>query len=124
MSRQRCEGFTLIELLVTLVLLGLITSVVAPGIESWVASRQIAAERDALKNELAGLPLKASVNSKSILITSKDQLSMVDVEIAITEPIIVLANGYCVGGSFELVQGGLQHRFLVKQPLCDTERVP
>jgi prepilin-type N-terminal cleavage/methylation domain-containing protein len=119
MQTQTQYGFTLIELLVTLVLLGMVTAVVAPALDSWLNSRQLAAERDSLANEFASLPLKASTRGKSIVIENHDQLSFLDSAITITEPITVLSNGYCLGGVVELSQGELMHRFKINRPFCE-----
>lgn len=124
---MRCltqSGFTLIELLVTLVLLGLVAMLAFPAVDSWFLSRQLAAERNALANELAGLPLKANISGNLITITTPDQLASVDNAFAIKEPIFVLSNGYCVGGSFHLVQDDVINRYTVTSPFCDVKREP
>ena len=118
------SGFTLIELLVTLVLLGLVMSLVGPGVNSWLASRQSAATRDAIANQIAGLPLKANINGKSIVITDPRELMPPDVDLEITHQIEVLANGFCVGGIFELIHQERVERFAVNQPFCELQRVP
>ena len=110
------SGFTLIELLVTLVLLGLVTSLLGPSVNSWLTSRQAAATRDAIANQIAGLPLKASINNETIIITHLDQLGLADTEAEIIEPITVLSNGFCKGGTFKLSQGQRLYRFAIKQP--------
>ena len=118
------SGFTLIELLVTLVLLGLVTTLLGPNVNSWLTSRQAAATRDAIANQLAGLPLKANMRGESIVITDSRQLMPSDINLQITQPIEVLANGFCVGGAFELLHQERVERFLVNQPFCEVQRVP
>ena len=116
------SGFTLVELLVALVLLGLVTTLAFPAVDAWFLSRQLASERNALANELAGLPLKASIRGEVITITTPDQLSNVDNNLVITSPITVLSNGYCLGGSLQLVQDEMISNYAVTSPLCEVKR--
>lgn len=117
------KGFTLIELLITLVLFGLIAALVGPGIDSWLTSLQAAAEGDAVASEVAGLPLIANMRGQRIIISNPAQLSLADLDIQITEPIDVLENGFCLGGSFQLRQGERIRRFKVRPPFCEVERL-
>ena len=115
------SGFTLIELLVALVLLGLVTTLAFPAVDSWFLSRQLASERNALANELSALPLKANIRGEVITITNPDQLASIDNAFAIKTPISVLSNGYCLGGSFQLVQDDMTKRYKVTSPFCDVK---
>ena len=116
------SGFTLIELLVAFVLLGLVTTLAFPAVDSWFLSRQLASERNALANELSALPLKANIRGEVITITNPDQLASIDNAFAIKTPISVLPNGYCLGGSFQLVQDDMTERYKVTSPFCDVKR--
>lgn len=118
----KVKGFTMIELLVTLVLLGLIASVVAPGLESWLSSRQAAAMRMALTNELTLLPIKASRAGQQITIKDVSQLNIDGLEASFPEPIVVLANGYCQGGQVVLEQRGMGYTLDVMAPYCEVNR--
>ncbi|GGD57590.1 hypothetical protein GCM10011357_11250 [Lacimicrobium alkaliphilum] len=111
----------MIELLVTLVLLGLIAAVAAPGLESWLAAREAASQRSALAGELALLPLKTSRSGNSILIENSRQLETPDLDVDIIRPIQVLGNGYCRGGEIVLRQGPRRYRFDVMAPYCALE---
>jgi general secretion pathway protein G len=112
----------MVELLVTLVLLGLIASVVAPGLESWLASRQASAMRMALSNELALLPLKANRSGQKIIISDVAQLNIDDLDASFPLPIVVLANGYCQGGQVIVQQRGIEIPMDVTSPYCEVLR--
>lgn len=115
----QARGFTMIELLVTLVLLGLIAAVVAPGLDSWVSARQAAAARTALASQFATLPLKASQQSESLVIESADQLGLEGVALTFKEPVVILANGFCKGGQGTLELTDRRYPFSVLPPYCE-----
>jgi general secretion pathway protein G len=121
-SSVKGGGFTMVELLVTMVLLGLIASLVAPGLESWLASRQASAMRMALANELALLPLKANRSSQKIIINNIAQLNIEDLDASFPLPIVVLANGYCQGGQVIVHQRGAEITMDVMSPYCEVRR--
>lgn len=112
----------MVELLVTLVLLGLIASVAAPQLDSWLSARQAAADRMAITSQLALLPLQANRSGKKIVIQNSEQLGLQDLLIEFTQPIVVLANGYCLGGQFSLVQKTREFSFTVTSPYCEVQR--
>ena len=118
------KGFTLIELLVTLAIIGLLASLTAPSVSSWLVSRQFTAERDALASRLALLPLKASVTSQQVIITESSQILPLESVVTIIQPITVLSNGFCLGGELQLTQDKTQQRFTVQPPFCEIIRVP
>jgi prepilin-type N-terminal cleavage/methylation domain-containing protein len=122
LSGGKNRGFTMVELLVTLVLLGLIASIAAPGLESWLRSRQASAMRMALSNELALLPLQANRNGNAITISSANQLHTTDLQLEFIEPVVVLANGYCQGGQVALKQGRHQVVYDIIAPFCQLRR--
>ncbi len=122
----KTNGFTMVELLVTLVLLGLVASVVAPGLESWLSSRQAASVRMAIAGEVAMLPLRANRSGKPIVISQYSQLQLdsevLSENVVISQPINVLANGYCLGGQFILSQSNGDVTYDVMSPYCQVAR--
>jgi general secretion pathway protein G len=116
----------MVELLVTLVLLGLIASVAAPGMETWLRSRQAGALRTALASEMALLPLQANRQGKRITLSDASQLQNQQLQVEFIQPVVVLANGYCLGGTMALLQGREQHArrivFKVLAPFCEVRR--
>jgi prepilin-type N-terminal cleavage/methylation domain-containing protein len=117
------SGFTMIELLVTLVLLGLIASVAAPGVDSWLRARQASAVRLALSSEMALLPLKAKSLGENLVIGSTNQLDQQELPLTFLVPVSVLSNGYCQGGKVELLQNNQTIVFDVLPPLCEVRRI-
>jgi Tfp pilus assembly protein PilE len=110
----------MIELLVTLVLLGLVSSIVIPGIDSWLDSRERAAKRNHIVNKLALLPLSVNRRGERLTISRAQQLDLPANSIEFVQPIVVLANGFCVGGAFKnLSQPEIV--YLVSSPFCEVE---
>lgn len=107
----------MIELLVVLVLLGLITGAVVPSLESSLSSRRFAIQRKELAEYVALLPLSAQLTNQKIIVDSAQALSL-DLDLQITQPIVVLANGFCLGGQLSIVQGAQQYEYQVNAPLC------
>jgi prepilin-type N-terminal cleavage/methylation domain-containing protein len=119
---KKSAGFTMIELLVTLVLLGLIASLAAPGLESWLRSRQNDAIRTALSSEMALLPLQANRQGEAITLNNGNHLLSLDLQIQFIEPVVVLANGYCLGGKVSLLQNDRSIDYDVLAPFCEVRR--
>lgn len=112
----------MVELLVTLVLLGLITSLAVPGIDSWLRARQVSSVRTALSNEMTLLPLQAKMSGQRFEISAAAQLSDTSLPLRFIQPVVVLANGYCLGGQVALLQSSQEVIFDVVPPLCEVRR--
>jgi len=117
----------MIELLVTLVLLGLITSMAVPGIDSWLRARQASSVRMALSNEMTLLPLQAKMSGQRLELSEASQLSDASLPLRFIQPVVVLANGYCLGGQVALLQNSnssnpVETLFDVVPPLCEVAR--
>ncbi|WP_438864994.1 pilus assembly FimT family protein [Neptunicella sp.] len=117
------NGFTMIELLVTLVLIGLISAMVAPQLDSWLASRRAAAIRMEISSQFAMLPLKANRSGQAILIDSASKLNITDAQLTFPHPVMINANGFCQGGRFQLQQADTLMDFDVLSPFCEVRRV-
>ena len=118
------KGFTLIELLVTLVLLGLISSVVSPAIFKWMESREADAKRTELQNAVSALPLKALFANTDQIITDSSNIEIEsDTLIKIEKPITVTKNGYCVGGQITATIGDTVYSYNVDAPFCTITRM-
>ena len=120
--RPKTSGFTIVEILVTLVLLGLIASVVAPGMDAWLTARNKAAIRSAFSSQMALMPLQASRQGTKLVIDAADQLDIEGIEVRFIEPVRILKNGFCLGGEVELDFGLTKERYLVMPPLCEVQR--
>lgn len=111
-------GFTLIELLVTLSILGLLVATVVPSINSWLNSRANSAKRQELTATIALLPLKAKTEGQKVVVNSAEQLIENAVGVIIEEPIVILPNGFCTGGSLRIEAGDLIQKFNITSPFC------
>jgi general secretion pathway protein G len=124
---KNSAAFTMIELLVTLVLLGLITSMAVPGIDSWLRARQASSVRLALSNEMTLLPLQAKMSGQRLELSETSQLRDNSLPLRFIQPVVVLANGYCLGGQVALLQNSnstntAETLFDVVPPLCEVHR--
>ena len=118
---RRINAFTLVGLLVTLVLMALIASTVVPQIDRWLGARERATIRSEIASKLAMLPLQASRAGVSFEITHFDQLDLPYNNIRITQPVTVLASGFCVGGEFTFRLTRATITYDVTAPLCAVE---
>lgn len=119
---KKLAGFTMVELLVTLVLIGLITSMAVPGIDAWLRARQASSVRMALSNEMTLLPLQAKMSGQRLELSEASQLNDTSLPLRFTQPVVVLANGYCLGGQLTLQQNEVETRYDVVPPLCEVKR--
>ncbi|MBC3764938.1 hypothetical protein H8B19_03555 [Neptunicella marina] len=112
----------MIELLVTLVLLGLISALVIPGMDAWLKSRELSSQELSLSAGFAMLPIKAANSGKSIVISSAADLNLQGIELEIEQPIIIDSNGYCHRGQLKLSNNGVKHLYNINSPFCELER--
>lgn len=112
----------MVELLVTLVLIGLVASFVAPGVDAWLTSRDAAATRIAVTSKLAILPLQVNRTGKSLIIDNSAQLNLAHLSITFEQPVLILSNGFCKGGRFSIQQNERTMSFDVLQPYCEVRR--
>jgi len=121
MFRTINRGFSLVELLVTLVLLGLLSGIVAPGVFTWLDARDAARKRDEVNNLLQLLPLKARFNNQTIVLNDLSTLQNSDLEVTFSKPLVVLSSGYCLTTSGNIIVKDRQYSFTVTEPFCDVE---
>lgn len=114
--RRVNSGFSLIELLVTLLIIGLLGGIVGPNIMSWLDARTFRQNRDLIASYVETLPLQA--RSKNERIEISENLSLNTITVSFTEPVIVLANGFCLGGRGSFVARNREFSFEVTAPFC------
>ena len=127
------RGFTLIELLVVLFLVGLLTSVVLPGMERMARSAQYKTERDTIIGRLGELGYEAYLTGKPIsLISSPVGASAVGAaypiampegwRLSVRDPVVYGFNGICGGGEVTLIgPDQAQEKIVLRAPLCKVE---
>mgnify|MGYP000323573119 CR=1 FL=1 len=112
----------MVELLVALVLLGLVASFVAPGVDSWLRSREAAATRIAVTSQFAILPLQVNRAGEPLTINDSAQINLGHLPITFEQPVEILSNGFCIGGKFSIEQNQRTMSFVVLQPYCEVRR--
>lgn len=113
-------GFTLLELVVVLALLGLVTAIALPNFERLYAGVTRTSERDYVLDQVAALGREAMLNGRAYVVfgdTAPPELAesaryadyetyVVDVpdgwRLELDGPLVVLANGVCLGGALTL----------------------
>lgn len=113
-------GFTLLELLIVLALLGLATAIAMPNLERLYAAATRATERDYVLDQVAALGREAVLNGRAYVVFgnvppadpaeavryAQYETRVVEVpegwRLAFDQPLVVLANGVCLGGTLTL----------------------
>lgn len=135
--RKSRHGFTLLELLIVLALLGLATAIAMPNLERLYAAATRATERDYVLDQVAALGREAMLNGRAYVVfgnvppANPAQLAryadyetyVVDVpegwRLAFDQPLVVLANGVCLGGALTLSHEGEEAvRVELAPPYC------
>ena len=123
-ARRLRVGFTLLELLVVLALLALATAIAMPNLERLYAAATRATERDYVLDQVAALGRQAvldgrayvafgnapSVDPSEAARFAEYETYVVDVpegwRLQFDQPLVVLANGVCLGGALTLSRQG------------------
>ncbi len=116
------HGFTLLELLVVLALLALATAIAMPNLERLYAAATRVSERDYVLDQVAALGREAMLNGRAYVVFgnapsldpaeaaryAEYETYEVDVpqgwRLDFDSPLVVLANGVCLGGMLTLSQ--------------------
>ena len=122
-TRKACSprgGFTLLELLVVLALLALVTAIAMPNLERLYASATRMSERDYVLDQVAALGREAVLRGRAYVVFGDApppdpvetaryadyERYVVDVpegwRLGLDRPLVVLANGVCLGGALTL----------------------
>ena len=120
-------GFTLLELLVVLALLALATAIAMPNLERLYAAATRATERDYVLDQVAALGRQAVLDGRAYVVFgnapstpapgpaeaarfAEYETYLVDVpegwRLQFDQPLVVLANGVCLGGALTLSREG------------------
>ena len=136
------SGFTLLELMVVLVLLGLIVALTLPNLERLYDSVTRSTERDRILDQLAALGQDtALVGRDRVIVGTTGAVADLDEtearrlgevlaldmpegwDLRVDEPLIIRANGVCLGAEVSLLhRGELLDRLDLKPPFCTVDR--
>ena len=116
--RKTNSGFSLIELLVTLLIIGLLGGIVGPNIMSWLDARTSRQNKDLIASYVETLPLQARSRNERLEIS--EQLNLNTITVSFSEPVIVLANGFCLGGKGSFMVKEREFVFEVTAPFCEV----
>ena len=132
-------GFTLLELIVVLLLVGLVTALAMPNLSQLYTSVTGAAERDYILDQFAGMGQKALLSGQGFLVlgtadsaearlsqkasNGDGQVFELDMpegwRVRLEEPLILRANGVCLGGELTLIRAGkLAYQISLDPPYC------
>ena len=137
-SARPAAGFTLLELLVVLSLLGLVTALAVPNLQRLYASVSRTTERDHILDQFEGLGRDALANRRAYVVFEQPpgpeaaaafpgyESRAIDVpegwRIGLDRPLVVRANGFCLGGELTLTHLGTQVvRTMLAPPYCRAE---
>ena len=117
LGRSGEDGFTLIEVIIVLVILGLLAGLVLPNMPGLFESATRATERDRILDQFAALGAEAVRQGRDFAVLGTgadfDPATYMDFEpypfvvpegweVLVEEPILVRANGVCLGGTVTL----------------------
>lgn len=135
---RRTEGFTLLELIVVLVLVGLVAVLALPNLQRLYEGFTREAEQGRILNRISGLGREAMLRGRAYAVygTGGDaekagadrhvsgyepyDLEVPDNwEINLDRPLLVRANGVCLGATVTLLHRGVsRERVVLSAPFC------
>ena len=135
---RRNRGFTLLELIVVLVLVGLVTVLAVPNLQRLYESFTRKAEQGRILNQIAGLGREAMLRGRAYAVygSAGDAAEAENAgrvlgfeaypldlpegwELSVDKPLLVRANGACLGATMTLVyRGARAARVVLEAPYC------
>ena len=132
--RKRASGFTLLELIVVLVILGVIGALALPNLQNLYASATRRADRDIALDQIARLGAEALLNGRGYVVWpaatpwegelpgagyARRELELpADWGFELDRPLLVQANGVCLGARLTLVDPRGQRTGHDLEPPC------
>ena len=138
---RRARGFTLLELIVVLALVGLVSVLAVPNLERLYEGFTRKAEQGRILNRIAGLGREAMLRGRAFAVYgtggdtdeegSSRRVSGFETydlgvpagwEVSLDRPLLVRANGVCLGATVTLVHRGVSAAQVVLQaPYCRVD---
>lgn len=120
------RGFSLIELSVVLVLISLATAMVVPNLSRAYNNFQFRGELSQMMLRLRGAGFSAFEQGKGMQVTSHQQaIELLQPapgwEVEVLEPLIVRANGICLGGALRLENDEFERIVRLLPPYCEVD---
>ncbi|QEP43594.1 prepilin-type N-terminal cleavage/methylation domain-containing protein [Ectothiorhodospiraceae bacterium BW-2] len=116
------NGFTLLELLIVLVLLGLISGLAIPRLNSLYESGVARYELEEIMQQIAGLGVKAYQQQQTIALGIDNDMLPFQLpdawQITTENPVIYQQNGVCRGGTVALNKQNRHYRLALNPPYC------
>ena len=124
---HRQLGFSLIELTVVLVLVSLATAMVVPNLSSAYSNLQARTELDEMLITLEGVGYEAFVTGRGLRIDSNEAARRLlkpreGWRISVVTPVIVRANGICLGGELRFDRAEFSQSVILRAPHCNAVR--
>ena len=138
---RRARGFTLLELIVVLVLVGLVTVLAVPNLERLYEGFTRKAEQGRILNRIAGLGREAMLRERAFAVYGTGEIGDAagiarrvsgfepyDLEVpagwqvSVDRPLLVRANGVCLGATLTLVHRGVSTaQVVLRAPYCRVD---
>jgi prepilin-type N-terminal cleavage/methylation domain-containing protein len=121
------KGFTVVELLIVIILMGMILTVTLPVSYGMYATYNASLRAQEVMAYVSGLRRDAFLYSERKVLSSQDGNMTVDgekkifkeINVHISEPIIIFRNGTSSGGVIALNVGDVVQNLVIKSPLGD-----
>jgi len=133
MSKYPSAGFTLLEMIVVLVLIGVLTALVMPGIQKMYSASEASISRNDVRNAINQLPLIAKFSATPIVITAypngtstipaqlEEVLSSRKLALTAEPSLNISALGFCADASeITISLDGLSYQLKTRVPDCQV----
>ena len=102
-------------------LMGFILTLGIPGLTNMVSSFSNNAYRAELSNKLGSLPIQARSRGELLVIEDLQQLEINAGALSVTVPIVILKNGFCLGGEIRSQVQNPPRVYSVSSPYCNLD---
>ncbi len=118
-AAKKQSAYTMIEILVVLLIVGLISSIVAPSLFKYLNAFQRKDDINALALQLSQLPLEARLKGADIVLASTSELDPKGISAKFEPQLIVRKNGFCEASEVSVITDGAEKKYKVTPPFCE-----